>query len=79
MHNFDYDEWPTNSTCNEFIQRPYFGSAFDIRSCFNTIFPEDKFKEVTKKSFKKREQVYKIKYSLNLLPKAGLHVKVDSG
>jgi hypothetical protein len=77
MFPFDYDEWPSNSTNNEFIQRPYSGSIFEIRSKFEKIFPEEKFHEVGK-TIGKKTQVFKIKYSLNLLTDYGLHAELDS-
>jgi len=45
MLHYDYDEWPTNSTSDEFVQRPYGGSIFEIRSQFKKIFPEERFQE----------------------------------
>jgi len=78
MFNFDYDEWPTNSTNNEFIQKPYSGSIFEIRHQFDKIFPEEKYQEAAKTISAKKQQVFKIKYSLNLLSDFGLHAELDS-
>jgi len=73
---FDFNDWPTNHTNLENCIRPYNGSFFEIRYKYRDIFFEDSFKEV--EAFKcnhdgkiDSRKIYKIKYSVNLLPQIG--------
>jgi len=53
-----------------------------IRKHYNTVFPEDEFEPMSEDSGKKMDtsKVYKIKYSLNMLPSLGsyMHRETDT-
>ena len=40
---FDYDDWPSNSTCDEEVIRGYHGSYFALRHSYRQVFPEERF------------------------------------
>ena len=75
----------------ERVARAYNESIFDIRQHFKTVFPEEKFCDHSLNIGKKCKadksnihstglsQIYKIKYTINLLPIIGLYVKEVDG
>jgi hypothetical protein len=74
----DYDEWPSSHTNKERYLRPYNGSIFQIRHDYSKIFAGQDFEA---KHHHNREgevdttKVYKIRYSINLLPQIGEHIE----
>jgi len=78
--NFDLDEWPTSHSCEEELIRPMNESIFQIRKHYKTVFPEDEFRIMDDEDENGSSgKMFKIKYSLNLLPKIGAyyHKKQD--
>ena len=81
--NFDYDEWPGAHTNDESILRPYNESLFQIRKHYRTVFPEDEFKTLQEQKEENEgeeidvDKVFKIKYSINILPGVGEYI-IDS-
>ena len=77
----DFDEWPSSHTNKERYLRPYNGSIFQIRHDYEKIFQGEEFKKMPEHS-KEGEidttKVYKIRYSINLLPQIGEPVGVES-
>jgi hypothetical protein len=79
---FDYDEWPSSHTNNDTILRPYNDSFFNIRKNYRTVFHEEEFKSLDDMKENAEDgqpiaidtsKVYKIKYSVNILPGIGLY------
>jgi len=87
FYEFDYDEWPgthSNDTGGEPLSRPYTGSLFEIRKHYRTCFPEEEFEDIVNEDGMTKEglatdKIYKIKYTINLLPIIGTHVDTDNG
>jgi hypothetical protein len=81
---FDYDEWPSSHTNNDTHLRPYNDSIFNIRENYKVVFHEEEFRSIDDMSKNGEEEVkigsidtskvYKIKYSVNLLPIIGEHI-----
>ena len=80
---FDYDEWPSSHTNKEKALRPYNDSIFNIRKHYRTVFPEEEFRSLEELKDAEEEggaaaidtsKVYKIKYSVNILPGIGEHI-----
>jgi hypothetical protein len=71
--SFDYDDWPGNHTDDSYEIRPYNGSFFYVRDYYTEVFPEEKFESIEGKNVVDK-QVFKIKYSINILPSIGEHV-----
>ena len=71
-YEFDLDEWPSTHFNDEEYLRPYNENLFDLRKHYKTVFPEDDFQtleELSEKNIKhESSKVFKIKYSLNILP-----------
>lgn len=80
-HTFDYDQWPGSHINNETIIRPYNDTLFQIRYNYRTVFPEKEFlpieDQATDDDKIDSSKVYKIRYSVNLLPQVGFHIKQD--
>ena len=74
---FDFDDWPANHTDNETMIRPYNESYFHVRYHYKKVFPEDRFDFIDGK-YVTGLQVYKIKYSINLMPSIGEYFQMDS-
>jgi len=79
---FDYDLWPGSHPNNEEMLMPYNGSIFSLRSMYDTVFPDkemqyDEDDENTQKL--ELSKIYKIKYSLNLLPQIGAYIDAEIG
>jgi hypothetical protein len=77
---FDYDEWPSTHTNNKSYIRPYNNSIYKVRSSYKTVFPEEEFDELDHHEDKiDSNKVFKISYSLNLLPLIGQHIEFFKG
>ena len=70
---FDFDDWPSGSTNGDEITRGYNSSIFDLRYSYRSVFPEEHFDD--SQDAKGRVRVYKIKYTMNLLPVIGMHIQ----
>ena len=81
--NFDLDEWPSTHNNPQEELRPFNQNLFLLRQHYKTVFPEDEFipldEQKTTGVKVDNSKVYKIKYSLNLLPSIGtyLHKETD--
>jgi len=67
----DFDGWPGNHTNLERYIRPYNGSLFQIRQQYRNVFPEPEFEPLKHDGNEEgfdQQKIYKIKYSVNLLP-----------
>jgi len=73
---FDFDDWPANHTDETETIRPYNESYFHVRYHYKNVFPENKFESIEGKNVG-GSSVYKIKYSINLLPVIGEHMDID--
>lgn len=82
-YSFDFDEWPSSHFDDSDVSKPYNGSVFDIRykKTYTDLFPEiEEMKdEDNLDSQGKKRQIYKIKYTINLLPKLAEHISLDDG
>jgi len=75
---FDFDEWPGNHSNDEECVRYFNESFYHLRHHYKTIYPEDEFSiEEMEKENVDNSKVYKIKYSINLLPQVGYFVDND--
>lgn len=70
---FDYDDWPANHTNEDEEIRPYNESFFYVREYYKDVFPEERFDSIDGKDVGD-QPVFKIKYSINLLPSIGEHI-----
>ena len=70
---FDYDDWPSGSTNGDEVTRGFNSSIFDLRYSYRSVFPEETFDD--SQDAKGKVRVYKIKYTLNLLPIIGMHIQ----
>jgi hypothetical protein len=85
VFNFDLDEWPSSHFNPDWHLRAFNENIFMIRKHYRTVFPEEEFDPMgdddnSQKSKKyDSSKVYKIKYSINMLPYIGtyLHKEVD--
>jgi hypothetical protein len=89
VFNFDLDEWPSSHFNPDQHLRAFNENIFMIRKHYKTVFPEEEFDPMNdnddvdgdKHKSKKYDssKVYKIKYSINMLPYIGtyLHKDVD--
>ena len=55
------------------MTRGYNSSIFDLRYSYRKVFPEETFDD--SQDAKGKVRVYKIKYTLNLLPIIGMHIQ----
>lgn len=66
---FDVDEWPGTHINEEEVSRSYNKSYYHLDNNYETVFPEENFSKILMEEkdldFGK---VFKIKYSINLLP-----------
>lgn len=69
----DFDEWPNQHTNQTRLVRPYNGSLFDLREAYESVFHEPSLQPHTQDELEAlgKNQVYKIVYKVNLLPKHG--------
>ena len=72
---FDFDQWPSTHNDEATYMRPYNFSIFKIRKHYRTVFPEDNFLPIDEQKGVDRSRIFKIKYSMNLLPKIGVHAR----
>lgn len=78
--NIDFDQWPGSHENDKYLIKPYNGSFFDLRHNYREIFPElckeqDKGQKKNQKG--KKQKVYKISYSINLLPSIGEYILME--
>ena len=75
---FDFDEWPSSHFDDTDVSKPYNESIFDIRSkkTYKSWVPEidDMNDEDNVDEYGKKRQIYKIKYTANLLPSLASHI-----
>lgn len=64
---FEFEEWPQVHTDKERMTRPYNGSIFDLRHGYKAIFPTAVLEDPALDD-DAEGNVYKITYTLNLLP-----------
>lgn len=78
-YTFDYDQWPGSHINNETISRPYNDSLFQIRYNYRQVFHEKEFLPIEDQANDDDKidssKVYKIRYSCNLLPQVGFHIR----
>lgn len=74
MMELHYDEWIMNHTDESRVIKPYQDSVFSLRHSYNKVFPEFESIEEMKKNGKKIDRVFKVKYTVNLLPSVGEYV-----
>ena len=76
---FDFDEWPGTHTDSATYLRPYNDSIFRLRYSYPTVFHEPEFKSIDEQPQKSVDssKVYKIKYSINILPSIGKYIRND--
>jgi hypothetical protein len=77
-YHYDFDEWPSTHTNDETTIRPYNLSIFNLRQHYLTTFPEEGFARLpdvhdveggnTMQAKIDSSKIYKIEYSINLLP-----------
>lgn len=69
---FDFDQWPSTHCVKERLIRPYNMPLFKLRENYRAIFPEPQFSTVQPDDDDdQHNKVYKIKYTINLLPQIG--------
>lgn len=81
VFNFDLDEWPSSHFNPDWHLRAFNENIFMIRKHYKTVFPEEEFDPMgdddgsSQKSKKyDSSKVYKIKYSINMLPYIGTYL-----
>ena len=79
--DFDYDEWPSTHNNEETYLRPYNESIYNIMHHYKTVFPEEEFDDImnddgSQKAGISSDKIFKIKYTINLLPYLGMHVQM---
>jgi len=67
--DFDFDEWPQTHTYNAKMLMPYNGSMFQLIDKYDVVFGH----ELSKPKYDFNRKMYKIKYTLNILPIVGEH------
>lgn len=72
---FDYDAWPGNHTNDEECVRYYKESFYQLHKHYATVFPEAEF--AREDSVEDASKVFKIKFSINLLPQVDFHITAD--
>ena len=79
---FDYDEWPTTHTDPETYIRAYNGSLFRLRENYSQVFFEKAFRPIEDSMDEHAHidmtKIYKVKYSVNLLPCIGEYIKAEN-
>jgi len=74
---FDYDEWPGNHCNDDECVRFYNESFYHLRHHYDTIYHEEEFSQKVlyeENLDSSHAKVYKIKYSINLLPQVGYFI-----
>lgn len=64
-YTFEFEEWPAAHTNLEKIMVPYNDSIFSLRASYHKLFDS---KIENKENDQAGDQIYKIKYTLNMLP-----------
>lgn len=72
---FDLDKWPGNHTNDEECIRFYKQSFYKLHENYETVFPEAEFG--LQEKVEDNSKVFKIKYSINLLPQVDFHITND--
>lgn len=78
-YTFDFDEWPGNHPFagpngeDHYVIKPYSGSIFRIRKKYTEVFSEPGY-DRNSSIEDPTQRVYKIKYSMNLLPQLGQYL-----
>ena len=72
---FDLDRWPGSHTNDEECIRFYNNSFYKLYENYETVFPEAEFDPDSK--VEDNSRVFKIKYSINLLPQIDFHITSD--
>lgn len=82
--HLNFDGWPDNHTDDSKMIKHYNGSYFHLRQSYSDIFPDlepmDQSQENQKdqkKRKRKSNRVYKIKYTINMLPSLGEHIVIE--
>jgi len=76
-YEFDLDEWPSSHFNPDECLRPFNENLFMIRKHYRTVFPENDFTpldEITNDQKLESSKIYKIKYSVNMLPAIGTYL-----
>ena len=88
-YEFDFDSWPSTHYNQSEELRPYNENLFQLREFYEKVFPEEEFRSIDderpksvfkgcfsffKKEEHKHKKVFKIKYSINMLPIIGVYV-----
>jgi hypothetical protein len=76
---FDFDEWPGTHTDEQYYLRPYNEVIFDLRHCYKAVFPEPELSALDESDENAKVKVFKIKYSLNMLPSIGYYISNVDG
>lgn len=76
---FDYDEWPSTHTDDDSYLRPYNGSIFELRKKYSEIFFEEHFKakDDAEEDAIDSSKLYKVSYTVNMLPTLGEYIVED--
>mmetsp|Transcript_797 Transcript_797/g.992 ORF Transcript_797/g.992 Transcript_797/m.992 type:complete len:305 (+) Transcript_797:467-1381(+) len=82
-YDFDYDEWPGTHTNDSKVLRPYNDSIYVLRRKYKSVFKEKEFEDIheSEDGVQKdisSDKIYKIKYSIILLPLIGQHIGYDA-
>ena len=74
---FDFDQWPSTHSVKQRLIRPYNMPLFKLRENYRAIFPEPQFNRTphAEGDEDQHNKVYKIKYTINLLPQIGEHFR----
>lgn len=82
--SFDFDDWPSTHDNDGSYLRPYNDSLFSLRykSTYESIFPGEEFEDIVDEEGNQREdietnKVYKIKYTVNILPALSEHCVME--
>ena len=81
-YDFDYDEWPGTHSNQEKVLRPYNESLYSLRRHYRTVFFEEEFADMENDESSNQvssDKIYKIKYTIILLPLIGQHVENENG
>lgn len=78
-NTFDYDEWPGTHTDAEYYLRPFNDCVFDLRHCYKDVFPEPELGPIDDSDDNSKVKVFKIKYTLNMLPAIGYYIAQANG
>ena len=84
-YDFDFDEWPSTHNNPETYLRPFNENLFMIRRFYRTVFPEDEFASLEEQEENDKKgnnidssKIYKIKYTLNMLPFIGVYMNKET-